>query len=173
MDEAETDDPVGQAQYVDINHYLPGDILTKVDRASMAQSLEVRAPLLDHRLVEWALSLPQSLKLRGRSGKYILSARWRRGCRQELLYRRKQGFATSLAGLFAAKPARLRSGCIGAMQDSGLFEAGAIGPLLDEHPSGRFDHSMALWQLLVFEGFLASEMHRGDRLPEPAIAVPA
>ena len=71
MDEAGTDDPLLQAQYVDLHTWLVGDILVKVDRASMANSLEVRAPLLDYEFVQWAARLPASLKLRGREGKYI------------------------------------------------------------------------------------------------------
>ncbi len=173
MEESGSDDPLVQAQYVDINTWLVGDILTKVDRASMANSLEVRAPLLDYRLVEWGLSLPSSLKLRGKEGKYVLKRALEPLLPNDVLYRRKQGFATSLAGLFRRETGRLRSRLQSElMLDCGLFEAGAIGQLLDEHQSTRFDHSMALWHLLVFEGFLASEMP-GVALAEPAIAVPA
>ena len=72
MEESGSDDPLVQAQYVDINTWLVGDILTKVDRASMANSLEVRAPLLDYRLVEWGLSLPAVAEAARRQGKYVL-----------------------------------------------------------------------------------------------------
>ncbi len=127
MDAAETDDPVRQAQYVDINHYLPGDILTKVDRAGMAHSLEVRAPLLDHRLVEWAVALPQSLKLRGRSGKHVFKRALETRVPAELPYRRKQGFAAALAAPLRAGAPRLRERLLGpAMQESGLFDAAAV-----------------------------------------------
>jgi asparagine synthase (glutamine-hydrolysing) len=159
MEESGSDDPLVQAQYVDINTWLVGDILTKVDRASMASSLEVRAPLLDYRLVEWGLSLPSKLKLRGGEGKYVLKRVLEQKLPRELLYRRKQGFATSLAGLFRREDARLRARLLSeCMLDCGLFEPGAIRRLLDEHAAGRFDHSLALWHLLVFEGFLASEV---------------
>src|SRR6202030_1691851 len=69
---APTDDPLSRAQYADIKTYLPGDILTKVDRASMANSLEVRAPFLDHGFVEWSAAIPSDLKLHRGEGKYIL-----------------------------------------------------------------------------------------------------
>ena len=171
MDAAETDDPVRQAQYVDLNHYLPGDILTKVDRAGMAHSLEVRAPLLDHRLVEWAVALPQSLKLRGRSGKHIFKRALEKRVPAELLYRRKQGFAAALAAPLRAGAPRLRERLLGpAMQESGLFDAASVAALIDAHASGRFDHSQALWQLLVFEGFLAREAAVPGAAPRVAAA---
>ncbi len=109
MEESGSDDPLVQAQYVDINTWLVGDILTKVDRASMANSLEVRAPLLDYELVEWGLSLPASLKLRGGTGKYVLKRALEPLLPKELLYRRKQGFAMSLGTLFRREQQRLRS----------------------------------------------------------------
>ena len=74
MSRCGSEDPLSQVQYADFKTYLPGDILTKVDRASMASSLEVRVPLLDHTLVEWAARLPSHLKLHGREGKYVFKA---------------------------------------------------------------------------------------------------
>ncbi|MCX7375214.1 MAG: asparagine synthase (glutamine-hydrolyzing) [Alphaproteobacteria bacterium] len=159
MEEAGTDDPLVQAQYADLQTWLSGGILTKVDRASMANSLEVRAPILDYRFVEWGLSLPRRLKLRGGEGKYIFKKAMEPHLPREVLYRPKQGFATSLAGPFRTGIGRLRERLLGpAMLDSGLFERPAIARLLDEHEAGAFDHSMALWQLLVFEGFLFHEL---------------
>ena len=172
MEESGSSDPLVQAQYVDINTWLVGDILTKVDRASMANSLEVRAPLLDYRLVEWGLSLPPTLKLRGGEGKYVLKRVLEKKLPRELLYRRKQGFATSLAELFRREDARLRGRLLSeCMLDCGLLEPGAIRRLLDEHAAGRFDHSLALWHLLVFEGFLASEVATAEL--GSGLAVPA
>jgi asparagine synthase (glutamine-hydrolysing) len=159
MQESGSDDPLVQAQYVDIHTWLVGDILTKVDRASMANSLEVRAPLLDYRLIEWGLALPAKLKLRGGQGKYVLKRALEPKLPHELLYRRKQGFATSLAELFRREDARLRGRLLSEhMLDCGLFEPNAIRQLLGEHAAARLDHSLALWHLLVFEGFLASEV---------------
>ncbi len=124
----------------------------------MAHSLEVRAPLLDCSLVEWAATLPSSLKLRGREGKYIFRRAMGRFLPPEILHRRKQGFAEPLASQFRIGADRLRARLLGApMQDSGLFRAPTIARLIDEHASGRFDHSQPLWLLLVFEDFLARE----------------
>lgn len=159
MEESGSDDPLAQAQYVDVNLWLVGDILTKVDRASMANSLEVRAPILDYKLVEWGLSLPASLKLKGGEGKYVLKRALEPWVPKEVLYRRKQGFATSLSGLFRSQADRVRGRLLGpTMLDSGFFDRSALLRMIDEHAASRFDHSMALWHLLVFEGFLASEM---------------
>ena len=168
MEESGTDDPLLQAQYADLHTWLVGGILTKVDRASMANSLEVRAPILDYRFVEWGLGLPSNLKLRGGEGKYIFKKALEPLLPRKVLYRPKQGFSTSLATPFRTGIARLRERLLGpAMLDSGLFQPTTIARLLDEHETASFDHSMTLWQLLVFEGFLAHELpatpgHRAD-----------
>ena len=159
MEESGSEDPLVQAQYVDLATWLPGAMLTKVDRASMANGLEVRAPFLDHRFVEFGLSLPAALKLRGGEGKYVLKRALEPLLPREVLYRPKQGFARSLGGLFRREAPRLRARLLGpALLDTGLFQADTIARLLDEHGAGRFDHSLALWHLLVFEGFAASEL---------------
>jgi asparagine synthase (glutamine-hydrolysing) len=157
--DADTDDPLAQAQYVDMKTWLVGDILTKVDRASMAHSLEVRVPLLDHSLVEWAGSLPRALLLRGGEGKYVLKRAAEKLVPRANLYRRKQGFATPLADQFrGAGAARVRARLLGAaMLDSGFFDPNALTRLIDEHETGVFDHGTALWSLLVFEGFLSRD----------------
>jgi asparagine synthase (glutamine-hydrolysing) len=168
MEESDNDDPLVQAQYADLSTWLAGGMLTKVDRASMACSLEVRAPLLDHRLVEWGLSLPAGLKLHRGQGKYLLKRALEPLVPRAVLYRPKQGFATSLAGPLRSGITRVRRLLLGpAMMDSGLFDAGAISQLLDEHEQHRFDHAVPLWLLLVFQGFLTSELDgavpaRGD-----------
>ncbi len=171
MDESGTDDPLAQTQYVDLATWLSGGILTKVDRASMANSLEVRAPFLDHRLVEWGLSLPAALKLGRREGKVVLKRALEPLLPRELLDRPKQGFAASLAGLFRCDMARARERVLSeAMLDSGLFRPPALSRLLDEHGSGQFDHSLKLWLLLVFEGFLIAEPDRACPGRETAVA---
>ena len=148
-------DSLLQAQYVDVNLYLPGDILTKVDRTSMAHSLEVRAPFLDYEFVEWGMRLPPSLKLRGQEGKWVAKKALEPMLPNEILYRRKQGFATPLGRLFRERADEVRSRLQGpAIADSGLFDMSAVGRLVDDHAAGRFDHSGALWLLLCFEGFL-------------------
>ena len=156
MAECDPDDALLQAQYADLHTYLPGDILVKVDRTSMAVSLEVRPPLLDPSLVAWGMALPAHLKLRGGVGKRVLRDAMAPTLPAELLWRPKQGFAASIGGQFRDQAATLRERLLGAaMLDSGLFDGPALGRLVDEHASGRFDHAQALWQLLVFEGFLA------------------
>lgn len=158
MQACDDGDSLLQAQYVDVNTYLVGDILTKVDRTSMAHSLEVRAPFLDHDLVGWGMALPSALKLRGHEGKYVLKKAMEKLLPHQLLYRRKQGFATPLHRLFRAEAPRLRARLLdGPMQDSGLFDPSAIAGMIDRHQQGRYDHSGPLWLLLAFEGFLAAE----------------
>ena len=143
-------------QYADLKTYLPGDILTKVDRASMANSLEVRIPLLDHTLVEWTARLPSYLKLQGRQGKYIFKHSLEPHVSREILYRSKQGFSVPLADWFRGALAHhLRTKLYGpVLREADLFETTAIERLLGHHQSGKRDHSAALWALLVVESFL-------------------
>ncbi len=171
MAECDLDDPLLQAQYADLQTYLPGDILVKTDRTSMAVSLEVRPPLLDHDLVAWGMALPAALKLRGGVGKHVLRSAMAPLLPAETLWGRKQGFAEPLGAQFRAQGATLRERLLGApMLDSGLFDAAAVTRLLDEHVSGRFDHAQALWQLLVLEGFLHDREPAGAALPPRAAA---
>ena len=157
MHDAHEADPLLQAQLADLATWLPGDILTKVDRASMAASLEVRAPFLDHEFVDWGLSLPASLKIGAGGGKHILKRALEPMLPRDILYRPKQGFTSDLAPLFRLERARVRGLLLGPfMMESGLFDGAAIGRLLDEHESGRFDHAQVIWLLLAFEGFLAA-----------------
>jgi asparagine synthase (glutamine-hydrolysing) len=164
MRESGSSDPLSRAQFTDIKTYLPGDILTKVDRASMATSLEARVPILDHVFVEWAATLPSDLRLHKGEGKYIFKRALEPYVPRENLYRAKQGFAASLADQFrGAGEKRLRSALLGeSMHDCELFDMGALGRLIDAHGFGRADHSQALWSLLMFEGFL-SEVHFASR----------
>ncbi len=160
----DSEDPLSRVQYADFKSYLPGDILTKVDRASMAHSLEVRVPLLDHTLVEWAASLPSKFKLRGREGKHIFKSALDAYVPTGILYRPKQGFAVPLAAWFRG-PLRQRLGRAlrgPALRESGLFEMSTIDALLDQHQSGDRDHSAALWSLSIFESYL----RRVDGCPE-------
>jgi asparagine synthase (glutamine-hydrolysing) len=163
MAESGTDEPLLQAQYADLQTWLAGMMLVKVDRTSMANSLEVRAPFLDYELVSWGLGLPAALKLHGGAGKYILKRALEPYLPHDLLYRPKQGFATALAPLLRREAARVRRCLLGAaLADCGLFDLAAVARLLDEHVRGHRDHGTALWQLLVFEGFLVSEMGAAD-----------
>lgn len=156
--ETEDADPLLQAQLADLATWLPGDILVKADRASMAASLELRAPFLDYRLVEWGLALPAGLKIRGDQGKYVLKKALEPHVPADILYRPKQGFTNDLAPLFRARADALRDRLLaGPMQESGLFDRAALATLIDQHAARRFDHAQKLWLLLAFEGFLAAQ----------------
>ena len=164
MQAADSDDPVAQAQYADLKTYLPGDILTKVDRASMATSLEVRAPLLDHRFVEWAAGLPAACKLGGGRGKYILKRALEPYLPSAVLYRPKQGFSIPLAAwLRGPLRERAQAAITGpVVADSGLFDRTFLIRLFEEHQGGGRDHSAVLWSLLSFESFLR-QVHDGGQ----------
>jgi len=157
---APSDHPLSLVQYLDFKTYLVGDINTKVDRASMAHSLEVREPLMDHPLVEWMSSLPPSLKLRGREGKFLLKKALEPLLPAEILYRPKMGFAVPLARWFRG-PLRqpLKDAVLGpVLADTGWFNAACLRRLLEDHQAGRRNHSQPLWTLLMFESFLRNVM---------------
>ncbi len=153
---APTAEPLSMVQYLDLKTYLAGDILTKVDRASMAHALEVRVPLLDHPLVEWLSGLPPSWKLQGREGKYLFKKALRPYLPDAILYRPKMGFAVPLAGWFRGPlRARVREAVLGPLlADSGLFNLDFLQRLVEQHQTGQRDNSAALWTLLMFEAFL-------------------
>jgi len=156
MVQCDSDDPLSQAQFADFRTYLPGDILTKVDRASMANSLEVRVPLLDHTLVEWAARLPPSLKLHGGKGKYVFKRALEPYVSSGILHRPKQGFAVPLAqwyrGPLREQTRALLTGPV--LQQSGLFDGATINRLLDQHEAGIRNHAPVIWMLSMFESFL-------------------
>jgi asparagine synthase (glutamine-hydrolysing) len=156
--QAPTDHPQSLVQYLDMKTYLAGDILTKVDRASMAHALEVRVPILDHELVDWISGLPPELKLQGREGKYIFKKTLEPKLPDEILYRPKMGFSVPLASWFRGPLREKVRGNIlsGAMMESGLFKPAYLRTLVEQHQSGRWDHSAAIWTLLMFEEFLNS-----------------
>jgi len=152
---APTDHPLSRVQYLDMKTYLVGDILTKVDRASMAHGLEVRVPILDHELVEWMSGLPPGLKLKGREGKYILKKALRPYLPDDILYRPKMGFAVPLAGWFRGPlRQRVRDAILGpVLAETGIFDMKFLEQLVDQHQSGARDHSAPIWSLLMFEAF--------------------
>jgi asparagine synthase (glutamine-hydrolysing) len=151
-----SDDIYGQVQYLDMKTYLVGDILTKVDRASMAHALEVRVPFLDHKLVEWVSGLPSSLKLQGAEGKYMLKKALEPFLPHDIMYRRKMGFAIPLAEWFRGplKQKLLAAVSSQRLADTGIFNMAEIRKMAEEHISGSRDHNPALWSLLMFEAFL-------------------
>lgn len=155
-----TDDPLSMIQYLDMKTYLPGDILTKVDRASMAHALEVRVPLLDHKLVEWISGLPPEMKLKGSEGKYIFKKSMEKYLPHDILYRKKQGFAVPLASWFRGPlRERVQQALLGpTLADTGMFNQAFLREIVEQHLSGRRDYSAPIWTLLMFEAFLKKEM---------------
>ncbi len=156
---ANTEDPLALIQYIDTHTYLVGDINTKVDRASMAHSLEVREPLMDHELVQWVATLPSSLKLKGAEGKYFFKKAMEPHLPNDVLYRPKMGFAVPLARWFRGPlKQRVRDALLGErMLSSGMFNADVLRQLVVQHESGQHDHSTPLWTLLMFDAFLKRE----------------
>lgn len=153
---ARTQDPLSLVQYLDYKTWLVGDINTKVDRASMAHSLEVREPLMDHELIEWLATLPSSYKLRAGEGKAVFKKAFEPLLPSDVLYRPKMGFSVPLASWLRGPLAgRMRESVLSdRMADTGYFHRPTIGRLVDQHLDGRHDHSTALWTLVMFDAFL-------------------
>ena len=153
---ANREDPLALVQYLDLKTYLVGDINTKVDRASMAHSLEVREPLMDHPLIEWLATLSTSVKVRGREGKYLFKKAMEPFLPEEVLYRPKMGFAVPLARWFRGPlRERVRDTLLGERLDgTGWFNMQYVRQLVDQHESGVRDFSGPIWTLLMFDGFL-------------------
>lgn len=158
---AGTDDPLALIQYIDLHTYLVGDINTKVDRASMAHSLEVREPLMDHHLVEWLATLPSSLKMWRGEGKYLLKKAMEPYLPNDIMYRPKMGFAVPLARWFRGPlRQRVRDSLLkGQIAESGWFNQKEIEQMVIQHESGRSDHSTPLWTLLMYDAFLRNVMN--------------
>jgi len=146
-------DPVDRALYTDVHTYLVDDILTKVDRMSMAVSLEAREPLLDHKLLEFAASVPTSLKLRDGRSKYLLRKALARRIPAEIVERRKHGFEAPIAEWLRGPLTPLADSLLtdGRLRDRGIFNGAEVQRLWTEHRSGRADHRHRLWQLVMLE----------------------
>ncbi len=157
MRDAPARDTLGQAQYADIKHWLPGDILTKTDRASMAVSLEAREPLLDHKLVEWEAGLPPDMRIRGGQGKWLMKKAMEPYLPHDILYRPKMGFSVPLADWFRGPLAERASALAdnSAALSTGWFDRAFLRRAVDEHRSGRSDNSRLLWQLLMLDQSLS------------------
>ena len=148
-----SDDQVDNLLYLDSKTYLPGDILTKVDRMSMASSLEARSPLLDHKLIEYVTRIPSHLKLKGTETKYIFKKAIAALVPNEILHREKQGFGVPINEWINLQlKDRIREDLADRRTlERGYFDAKYIRLLLDEHSRGRRDHSHALWTLWMLE----------------------
>lgn len=174
FEKAPARDRLSQLLYLDTKTYLTADILCKVDRMSMATSLEVRVPILDHVFLEWVTALPARWKLRGNQQKYIfkkLAARV--GVPQEVLHRPKQGFALPLVHWmrreFKEDLARLL--LEPRTIQRGYFEPRPIRQLLDEHFQGRRDHSVRLWRFLTFELWHRNFLEESTRSEMPPLGI--
>ncbi len=154
-------DHLSRILYTDIHTYLPGDILVKVDRMSMANSLETRAPLLDYRVVEYAASIPAALKLRGKEKKYILKETFSGLLTDEILYRRKMGFSVPLAQWLRGEIRELADPLL-TLDSSGLalcFDMNKVRRLWALHLAGEDQYTQELWSMVVFA--LWHEHYRG------------
>jgi asparagine synthase (glutamine-hydrolysing) len=151
--------------YLDSKTYLPGDILVKVDRMSMANSLETRAPLLDHRLIEFAQTIPASFKLRGLETKYILKRAAQGLIPDEIINRPKRGFDVPIRRWLNRELREMLDDTLNdrRARERGDFNHRAVLAILDEHRRGVRDHSRRLWSLLVLELWRRAFI---DRLPE-------
>ena len=172
LERAPAKDPLSRLLYLDSKTYLPGDILTKVDRMSMLTSLEVRVPILDHVFLEWATSLTPEWKMRGGKQKYMLKKLAQRvGVPREVLDRPKQGFALPLVHWIRHD---LKDMILSVLLEPrtlqrGYFKPEAVRQLLDEHFRQRRNHSGRIWRLLAFELW-----HRNylEAIPRPETGIP-
>ena len=150
---ADTDNHLSKILYTDLKTYLPGDILVKVDRMSMANSLEVRAPILDHNLVEFAATIPPHLKYNRGEKKYILKQSFKQILPDEIMYRKKMGFSVPLARWFRNELKVFTCNHLFSPNAAvnNFFQEEILKKMWDHHQSGVRDYSTILWSLLMFE----------------------
>jgi len=150
---ADTDSHLSKILYVDLKTYLPGDILVKVDRMSMAHSLEVRAPLLDHHVIEFAAKIPPALKYNRGEKKYVLKQAFSQILPPEIMNRRKMGFSVPLADWFRSELRGLAHSKLFSKKSgiSSFFNVSRLDELWGLHQAGVRDYSAVLYSLLMFE----------------------
>ena len=153
LEGARFDDAVAEMLYLDFRMYLEDNLLVKIDRASMACSLELRTPFLDHRLIEFAAGLPSELRVRRFNLKYIMKKAVEKWLPHEIVYRQKRGFSVPIASWMKRGLKPLLDETLGEerLKRDGLFDAAFVRRLLNEHWSGRADHRKTLWTLLSFQ----------------------
>ncbi|MEK7441447.1 MAG: asparagine synthase C-terminal domain-containing protein, partial [Chloroflexota bacterium] len=146
-------DPVPTLLDVNMRSYLPDDLLIKADRMSMAASLEARSPFLDHVLVEFAATIPASLKLKGSVGKYILKRAFENKLPREIIYRRKHGFGVPIGKWFRTTLRDYVNEILLSTRATqrGVLRTEAVQQLVNEHLSGARDHGHALWTVMMLE----------------------
>jgi asparagine synthase (glutamine-hydrolysing) len=144
---------VEKTMEVDIHSYLPYDLLVKVDIASMANSLEVRSPFLDHKLMEYVATIPEQSKLRGMTNKYILKKAFMNKIPREIIKRKKRGFGVPIGKWFKNELKDFAYDIL--LNREGItnecFQLKEIEELLHQHSSGKFDHGYRIWSLLILE----------------------
>ena len=159
--DADGPDPLSRIQYIDFKTYLPEDILTKVDRASMAHSLEVRCPFLDHRVVEYAAGLPSGLKLRGTNTKRILKEAFGPLLPPGILQRRKMGFVVPVGDWLRHDLRDLvEDRVLAGSLEHGLFDSAVLRKWWSEHRHGRRNRTTELWAVLMFNSWHARHARR-------------
>jgi asparagine synthase (glutamine-hydrolysing) len=146
-------DDLSQVLYLDMKMYLEGDILTKVDRASMGCSLEVRVPLLNKTMLDFATRLPIDLKLRGLTRKYLLRKALAGRLPDAIINRPKKGFGFPVSKWFRGELRGLLLDTLSEerLRRQGLFEPSYVTGLIDDHLAGRRDNRKPLWTLLIFQ----------------------
>jgi len=162
FEESGTEDPLEQLLYVDINSYLPEDLLVKMDIATMANSLEARVPFLDHKFMELVAGIPSQLKMKGSMTKFILKKAFSDLLPEAILKRKKMGFGVPISRWFRNE---LKDDVFDILLDirtlsRGYFREKGIKRLLDEHTALRYDHSAKIWALLVLETWFRVFMDR-------------
>ncbi|MQX36367.1 asparagine synthase (glutamine-hydrolyzing) [Roseospira navarrensis] len=150
-------DLIARMQYYDTERYLPDDIMAKVDRASMAVSLEAREPLLDHRLIEFVWSLPQHMKLRGGQGKWLLREVLARHVPRAMFERPKMGFSIPLDDWLRGPLCDWATAMLTdpSMVTDGIFDAPAVARLWEDHRTRQADHATVLWSILMLQAWTA------------------
>ena len=153
MKRAPARDALDRAQYADLKIWLPGDILTKVDRTSMSIGLEAREPLLDHRLVEFAATLPANMRLRGGEGKWLMKKAMTGHLPRDILYRPKMGFVTPISTWFRGPLAGEADALMtkSRLAESGWFRMDILTKMVADHKAGVSDNGRLLWQLVMLE----------------------
>jgi asparagine synthase (glutamine-hydrolysing) len=149
-------DLFNKASLADLVSYLPCDLMTKVDIASMAHSLECRQPLLDYRVVEFAASLPAKLKYRQGRGKYLLKAAYGKVLPRQIWTRKKMGFGVPLGSWFQNELKGLTEERLlgNDARCHEFFSPDSLKTIIDQHMEGRVNHCYRLWNLLFFESWL-------------------
>jgi asparagine synthase (glutamine-hydrolysing) len=153
LDRTDAREPINRMLYVDTKLWLVDDLLARGDKTSMATSLEARVPLLDHHLVEFAAGLPPEMKVRGRTSKYLLKEVAREWLPSAIIDRSKKGFPVPISQWLRGEARAFCRDLLApaALGSRGLFDAAALGRLMDEHEAGSADHGSILWALISVE----------------------